>query len=112
MPVTVIIALILTTLVALFSLQNAQQVQVTFFSWYFQGSLVVVILLAFALGLTTTALLSVPGRFKKAREVAECRKRIKALEKEKAAAEQRGGTLRPPAAPAGLPAAGHPGAGR
>ena len=82
MSFTVIIALALTVLVALFSIQNAQPVQVNFFNWYFQASLVIVLMLAFAIGLVTAALLSVPARIKKSRELAECRKRLKELEKE------------------------------
>jgi uncharacterized integral membrane protein len=82
MSFTVIIALALTVLVALFSIQNAQQVQVNFFNYYFQASLVIVLMLAFAIGLVTAALLSVPSRIRKSRELAECRKRLRDLEKE------------------------------
>jgi len=82
MSFTVILALALTVFVALFSIQNAQPVQVNFFNWYFQASLVIVLMLAFAIGLVTAALLSVPGRIRKSRELAECRKRVRDLEKE------------------------------
>ena len=91
MSFAVIVALVLTGFVALFSLQNAQPVQVSFINWYFQGSLVVVLLLAFGAGLASGALLSVPGRFKKSRELADCRKQLKASEKNRSAREPQGG---------------------
>lgn len=92
MPFSMIIALVIAVLVALVTLQNAQPVQVNFFSWNFQGSLVIVILLAFVVGLAMATLLSVPGRFRKSRELAECRKRLRELEreKEKGAPQQQG----------------------
>jgi len=96
MSFTVIIALVLTGLVALFSIQNAQPVQVNFFNWYFEASQVIVLLLAFAIGLVTAFLLSVPGRVRKSRELAECRRRLKDLEKEqKTAAPPREGPSGP-----------------
>jgi lipopolysaccharide assembly protein A len=85
MSFTVIIALALTAFVALFSIQNAQQVQVNFFKWYFEASLVIVLMLAFAIGLVTAALLSVPSRIRKSRDLAECRRRVRDLEKEQIA---------------------------
>src|SRR5512147_290077 len=92
MSFTVIIALVLTVLVALFSIQNAQQVKVVFFNWYFEGSLVIVLMLAFVIGLATAALLSVPARIRRSRELAECRRRLKELEKgQKAAASPQAG---------------------
>jgi uncharacterized integral membrane protein len=86
MSFTVIMALVLTVLVALFSIQNAQQVKVVFFNWYFEGSQVIVLMLAFVVGLVTAALLSVPARMRKSRELAECRRRLKELEKDRKAA--------------------------
>jgi putative membrane protein len=100
MSFTVIIALALTVLVALFSIQNAQPVQVNFFHYYFQASLVIVLMLAFAIGLVTATLLSVPARIRKSRELAECRKRLKDLEREQKAAVP---------SQAGLPDAGRTG---
>ena len=75
-----IIAIILTGLVALFSVQNSQPVKVTFLQWYFEGSLVIVLLLTFVTGLVTAYLFSIPARFRKARELTECRRRVRELE--------------------------------
>jgi uncharacterized integral membrane protein len=75
-----IFAIILTGLVALFSVQNSQPVKVTFLQWYFEGSLVIVLLLTFVAGLVTAYFFSLPARFRKARELADCRSRIRALE--------------------------------
>ena len=75
-----VFAIILTGLVALFSVQNAQPVKVTFLQWYFEGSLVIVLLLTFVAGLVTAYLFAIPGRFRKSRELAECRSRVRELE--------------------------------
>jgi len=75
-----IFAIILTGLVALFSVQNSQPVKVTFLQWYFEGSLVIVLLLTFVAGLVTAYLFSIPSRFRKKRELTECRHRLRELE--------------------------------
>jgi uncharacterized integral membrane protein len=80
MSLYTIFAIILTGLVALFSVQNSQPVKVTFLQWYFEGSLVIVLLLTFVAGLVTACLFSIPAHFRKARELAECRHRVKELE--------------------------------
>jgi lipopolysaccharide assembly protein A len=84
MSLYTIFAVILTGVVALFSVQNAQPVKVSFLKWYFEGSLVIVLLLTFAAGLVSAALFAIPARFRKARELADCRSRVRQLEGEPA----------------------------
>ena len=79
----VIAAFVLTVLVVSFSVQNAQQVQVTFFRWYFQGSLVIVLLLAFVAGLAVAWLTALPGWFRRGKELRECRSRLRERENSK-----------------------------
>lgn len=64
-----------SALVVAFSLQNSQTVQVQFLFWRFEGTLVFVLLLTFALGLLTMFLASLPGHFRS-------RSQMKALRKE------------------------------
>jgi len=80
MPIAMFIALALTVAVATFSVQNAQQVQVSFIKWYFEASLVVILLLTFAAGLTAGYLTSVPSRFRGRRELGKCQARVRELE--------------------------------
>ncbi len=80
MPIAMIAAVALTVLVATFSVQNAQPVQVTFLKWYFAEPLVVVLLLTFAAGLVAGGLASVPSRFRRMRELSRCQARVRELE--------------------------------
>ncbi len=82
MKLSLVIALCLTALVVIFSVQNSQPVQVTFIKWYFEGSLVVVLLLTFMAGVAAAYLASLPGRIRKGRELATSRKRVQELEKD------------------------------
>jgi len=91
-----IFAIILTGLVALFSVQNAHTVKVNFLQWYFEGSLVIALLLTFVAGLVAAYLFSIPARFRKSRELADCRHRVRELEGK---AKER---KEPPAAPLSL----------
>ena len=80
MPIALIVAVALTVLVATFSVQNAQPVQVTFLKWYFEAPQVVVLLLTFAAGLVAGCLALVPSRFRKMRELGRCQARVRELE--------------------------------
>lgn len=75
-------ALILTALVVTFSLQNSQVVQIHFLSWYFEGALVFVLLLTFAIGVLSMFLVALPGRFRRYREISEVRKQLEQCRRE------------------------------
>lgn len=81
MNFALVVSIILAALAVTFSIQNAQPVQVNFLSWYFNGPLVVVLLLTFATGLVASLLASIPSRFRRSRELADCRRRLQQLEK-------------------------------
>ncbi|CAG0976861.1 lipopolysaccharide assembly LapA domain-containing protein [Geobacter sp.] len=70
------LAIVLTALVVTFSLQNAQPVQVQFLAWYFEGALVLVLLMTFVAGAATMYLASLPRRFARGRELADLRRRL------------------------------------
>ncbi len=64
-----------------FSLQNSEPIILNFFSWTFQGSLVVVLLTALAFGVMLSIIASVPSFIKKSRLIAQQQKTIAQLER-------------------------------
>jgi len=54
-----------------FSLQNSDPIILNFFSWTFQGSLVVVLLTALACGVMLSIVASLPSFIKKSRLIAQ-----------------------------------------
>ena len=82
MKLALIVAMILTALIATFSLQNSQSVQVQFLGWYFEGALVFVLLLTFAIGLLTMYFAALPGQFRRRREIAQLKKELEKFRRE------------------------------
>jgi uncharacterized integral membrane protein len=78
--VLLIFLLILFFAVA-FSLQNSEPIILNFFSWRFQGSLVVVLLTALACGVILTVIASLPSFIKKSRLISQQQKTIAKLER-------------------------------
>jgi putative membrane protein len=66
-----ILALVLAILVAIFAVQNAQEVSVRFLLWTFQSSVVVVILISLGVGALLAALISLPQTLKARRRLRE-----------------------------------------
>jgi uncharacterized integral membrane protein len=64
-----------------FSLQNSEPIILNFFSWTFQGSLVVVLLTALAFGVILSIIASLPSFIKKSRLIAQQQKTIAQLER-------------------------------
>ena len=64
-----------------FSLQNSEPIIINFFSWTFQGSLVVVLLGALACGVALSVIASLPSFIKKTRVIAQQQKAIAQLER-------------------------------
>ena len=62
-----------------FSLQNSEPIILNFFSWRFQGSLVVVLLTALACGVILSLIASLPSFIKKNRLIAQQQKTIDQL---------------------------------
>lgn len=60
-----IVALGLAILTVVFALQNTVPVVVTFLIWKFEGSLAMVLMLTFALGVLVSSLVSIPAIVKK-----------------------------------------------
>ncbi len=72
-------ALLLTTLVAVFALQNADQVTVRFLVWTFQTSVVIVILISAGMGALLAALVSLSQALKARRRLRQSEKRLEHL---------------------------------
>ena len=64
-----------------FSLQNSEPIILNFFSWTFQGSLVVVLLTSLAFGVILSIIASLPSFIKKSRLIAQQQKTIAQLER-------------------------------
>jgi len=61
----IIVALIIAVLAVIFALQNTGIILITFLAWKFDGSLALVLLLAFILGVITSLLVLLPRIIKK-----------------------------------------------
>ena len=76
-----IIFLLVLFFAVAFSLQNSEPIILNFFSWTFQGSLVVVLLTALACGVILSIIASLPSFIKKSRLIAQQQKTIAKLER-------------------------------
>jgi len=74
-----ILTLVLAILVAVFAVQNAQEVNIRFLVWTFQSSVVVVILISLGVGALLAALISLPQTLKTKRRFRESEKRLERL---------------------------------
>ena len=75
------IALILVFFAVAFALQNNEPITIHFFTWTFEGSLVLVLLTTLALGIIISMLASLPSQIKKSRTIAQQQKTITNLER-------------------------------
>ena len=80
MQLFLIVALGLAILTVIFALQNPIPVAVAFFSWEFEGSLALVLLLTFALGVLVSLLVSIPAIVKRRSAISNQTKKIEELE--------------------------------
>jgi uncharacterized integral membrane protein len=103
MKITLIVAVVLSIVTAFFALQNMQHTQVTFLGWYFDGPLVIVLLITFGAGVITTFLAMLPGSMRKSRDIsklnallAEYSSKLSALEKQQRAKESQPEKSKPP----------------
>jgi len=75
-----IAALGIAVLTVIFALQNAIPVGVTFLFWSFEGSLALVLMLTFALGVLVSLLVSTPAIVKRKSAISNQKKKIEELE--------------------------------
>jgi putative membrane protein len=80
MQLFLIVALGLAILAVIFALQNAIPVGVTFLVWKFEGSLALVLMLTFALGVLVSLLVSIPAILKRRSAISNQKKKMEELE--------------------------------
>lgn len=73
MKFALILAILLSLVMAFFAVQNSQHAQVTFMGWYYDAPLVIVLLLTFSVGAFTTFLVMIPGSLRKSLEISKLR---------------------------------------
>jgi uncharacterized integral membrane protein len=76
MKFALIVAIALSVVMAFFAVQNSQQTQLTFLGWYFDGPLVVILLLTFATGAVSAFLAMLPGSLRKSIEISKLKSRL------------------------------------
>lgn len=74
-----LLTLLVSAVVAMFAVQNALVVPVSFFVWTFQGSLVLVIIGAVAVGALWAFLLAMWWRFKMSRKLSQKEQEVRGL---------------------------------
>lgn len=89
MKFALIAAIAVSVLMVFFAAQNAQHAQVTFMGWYFDGPLVIILLLSFGAGVLAAFLTVIPGSVSKSYKIsklnsviAENASKIEKLEKQ------------------------------
>lgn len=94
MQIRLIVGLILAIGAVVFAMQNTASVTVTLGVWSFQGSLALVLLLAFATGAVVAALLSSLSGLRARREIKRLERQARDFEARLAEAEANGVSLR------------------
>jgi putative membrane protein len=84
--ITLILALILAIIVTIFAVQNNTPENIKFLAWEVEGSLALILMITFALGILIGLLVSTPAWFRRVRQSAELKKSVHALEKDLEAA--------------------------
>ena len=77
-----ILALLLALVVTIFAVQNNAAVDITFIAWKAQGSLALVLMITFAMGILIGLLVSTPSSIKRRIQFTDLKKQLQSLEKE------------------------------
>jgi len=80
MQLQLIVAIIVAILAVVFALQNAVPITVSFLTWRFESSLALVLLIALALGILMSLLVSVPSMVKTRKMISSQKKKIRELD--------------------------------
>lgn len=89
MQIFIIIALLIAIVAVVFALQNTAAVTVSFLFWSINGSLALVLLLTLLTGVLISVLVSLPGLVRRKWMSAGQKKKLAALESERAALQKR-----------------------
>jgi len=80
MPYLLIIAIALAAITALFAIQNASVVAISFLGWEWEASLALILILTLGVGIVVGYLAGLPAAMRKGSELRQSRKRIRELE--------------------------------
>lgn len=81
--VYLLIVLAVAIFAVIFALQNSMQIVISFFSWSTSGSLSLLLILAFAIGVVLGVLIMAPSAFKRSLQFSGLKRKFSRLEKEK-----------------------------
>ena len=76
----IVLALLIAIAIVLFALQNSAIVTVSFLSFHYYGSLALILVVVFTLGLLVGILISIPSLLRKSSDLREQKRRVKQLE--------------------------------
>jgi len=76
----IVLALLIAVAIVLFALQNSAIVTVSFLSLHYNGSLALILVVVFTLGLLAGILISVPSLLRKNADIREYKRRVRKLE--------------------------------
>jgi lipopolysaccharide assembly protein A len=80
MRLFIVLALLIAIAIVLFALQNSAVVTISFLSFHFSGSLALIVVVLFALGLLAGLLISLPSLLRKSSALREQKRKVKQLE--------------------------------
>jgi uncharacterized membrane protein YciS (DUF1049 family) len=80
MQILIVLALLIAVAIVLFALQNSAMVTISFLSLHYDGSLALILLIVFTLGLFAGILISIPSLIRKSSDLREQKRRVKKLE--------------------------------
>ncbi|MBN1622696.1 MAG: LapA family protein [Endomicrobiales bacterium] len=75
-------AVIIAIFAVIFAVQNTAVVTISFIAWRFQGSLALILLIAFGLGAIVSVLVSLPASMKRGRLLAQYKKKLQDIKRE------------------------------
>jgi putative membrane protein len=76
----IVLALLVAIAIVLFASQNSAIVTVSFLSFHYNGSLALILIVVFALGLLAGILISIPSLLRKSSDLREQKRRVKQLD--------------------------------
>jgi uncharacterized integral membrane protein len=76
----IVLALLIAIAIVLFALQNSAMVTISFLSFHYNGSLALILVVVFTLGLLAGILISIPSLFRKSSDLREQKRRVKQLQ--------------------------------
>jgi uncharacterized membrane protein YciS (DUF1049 family) len=76
----IVLALLIAIAIIFFALQNSAIVTVSFLSFHYDGSLALILVVVFTIGLFVGILISIPSLLRKSSDLREQKRRVKQLE--------------------------------